>query len=108
MLMRATSMNQAATQAVVALLHYKNDHGQFPTQLDALLPNYLKAIPLDIFSGKPLKYSLNQEGQMQLYSLGRNMLDDGGSTEMIEEPRHPQSPQVQVPADIVYWPPKTK
>jgi len=105
MMMRECSMNQAATQTVVALLQYNKDHGSPPSGLDVLVPDYIQEVPVDVFSGKPLFYFLGQDGQILLYSIGRNMKDDGGSTQMIKEPNRPD--QSDVPADIVYWPAKT-
>ena len=43
-------------QLAVALAAYKLDHGSYPKSLDALAPEYLKGIPMDLFSGKSLTY----------------------------------------------------
>jgi len=101
---RESAMDQAATQTVAVLLQYRNDHGRFPAALDALVPAYLKDVPVDAFDGRPLKYSIDQGGRVSLYSIGRNFEDDGGSTEMAPERNRPD---VKAPADIVYWPPNT-
>ena len=100
-----TTLDEAATQTVVALLRYRNHHGQFPAALDTLVPAYLNQVPLDAFDGKPLKYSPRQGAQPLLYSIGRNFQDDAGSTEITAERRHPDC---QSPADIVYWPPASE
>ena len=45
------------------------------------LGNDVKTIPLDSFTGKPLKYHLLNHGQsFLLYSLGPNGVDNGGKS----------------------------
>jgi hypothetical protein len=65
----------AATQAVLALQCYKADHGEYPAQLDALVPRYLPALPLDDFDGLPLRYLRDKK---ILYSIDRDLIDSGG------------------------------
>ena len=63
---------------VLALLRYKDDHGQFPANLQGLVSaGYLKKWPMDPFSGKPLVYRRIVEG-FTLYSFGVDFDDDGG------------------------------
>ena len=69
-----------------ALERYRHAHHRYPADLAALVPAYLKTIPIDVCSGKantPLRYSLSknttQAGQSYLlYSVGPDMHDDGG------------------------------
>jgi hypothetical protein len=63
----------------VALAHFKADNGQYPDQLQALVPKHLKSLPSDAFAGTPLVYKRRSEGYL-LYSLGSNQLDEGGNT----------------------------
>ena len=56
---------------------YHADQGRYPAKLDDLAPNYLAAIPGDIFSGKPLIYKPTEKGYL-FYSIGQNGKDDGG------------------------------
>lgn len=51
--------------------------GPLGLKLDELAPRYVKAIPLDIFTDKPLTYVPREDGYL-LYSVGRNLRDDGG------------------------------
>lgn len=67
----------AATQALLAIKAFKNDTNAYPTSLSELVPTYLSALPQDPFDGKPLKYSSEKN---ILYSVGKNMEDNGGST----------------------------
>lgn len=61
-----------------ALERYRLANGKFPETLAALEPQFLKAIPRDVFSGEPLKYRPTDDGQFVLYSIGWNEKDDGG------------------------------
>lgn len=64
-----------ATQAVLALRAFQMATGRNPQSLDELLPDFLDAIPLDDFDGKPIRYSPNLK---VVYSVGDNLTDDGG------------------------------
>jgi hypothetical protein len=60
-----------------AMAAYNADHGRYPSKLDDLAPDYLTAIPGDLFSGKALIYKPNEKGYL-FYSVGPNGKDDGG------------------------------
>lgn len=62
----------------IALRRYQLKHGAMPPDLDALVPEFLDAVPLDPIDLKPLRYHLNPDG-WQLYSIGKNGLDEGGN-----------------------------
>jgi type II secretory pathway pseudopilin PulG len=64
-------------QIAFALEWYKRDNGSYPKKLEALSPKYLKQIPDDIFSGKPLIYRPSEKGYL-LYSVGYYGKDEGG------------------------------
>ena len=59
---------------------YQADHGNYPESIEALAPQYIAAIPADPFSGKPLKLA-SVEGGLILYSVGPDLVDDGGNKE---------------------------
>jgi hypothetical protein len=61
----------------VALERYRRDHGQWPETLDALVPQYLAAVPKDPQDGKPLRYKRRPDGVV-VYWLGQDGTDDGG------------------------------
>jgi hypothetical protein len=63
--------------AVLALAQFHCDHGSYPKDLSELAPKYLKTVPIDIYSGKPLIYKATDKGYL-LYSVGQNGNDDGG------------------------------
>ncbi len=56
---------------------YRVEHGAYPISLDALVPDYVDALPIDPFSGKPFIYSKAGD-DFRLYSLGDDKDDDGG------------------------------
>lgn len=65
------------TIIALALAEYQREHGNYPETLDDLSPKYLKTIPKDRFTEKPLRYQ-RQEAGFLLYSLGANGTDDKG------------------------------
>ncbi|UCG32152.1 MAG: hypothetical protein JSU68_10850 [Phycisphaerales bacterium] len=93
-LLREGAMNIVGAQTVVQLLAYRSDHGRFPASLGELVPTYAPLAVRDVYSGAPPRYFVTDRGDMMLYSLGRNLRDDGGSTEPAEDGS----------ADILYWP----
>lgn len=96
---REAAMEHAATQAVIAMVQYRAAHAAWPERLDDLSPEYLRQVPVDAYTGMYLKYGLTEAGVPRLYSVGRDMQDDGGSTEPVESGGG--RPQTR---DIVYWP----
>lgn len=70
-------MQNHLTRVALALAAFKADHGSYPAALDELSPQYLSAIPVDLFSEKPIIYSRTAEGY-SMRSVGPNMTDDQG------------------------------
>ena len=64
-------------QVALAIRAYRSDHRQYPAELAALVPEYCGELPVDRFSGTPLRYVPRKSGYL-LYSVGGNKLDDGG------------------------------
>lgn len=74
----------AARTGLACRLH-KSRTGRFPESLEELVPDLLKEVPIDPFTGKPLVYRREGAGFI-VYSLGSNQKDDGGrSTYMITQ-----------------------
>lgn len=67
----------ACLRALLACERFRRRHGAYPETLDALVPEFLEAVPRDTFSGGPLLYSRKKE---LLWSVGENLCDDGGSS----------------------------
>jgi hypothetical protein len=68
-----------------ALAIFKAETGSFPTVLGELTPKHLSAVPTDLFNEQPLHYEKTAEGYL-LYSVGPNMVDDGGATKDDQPP----------------------
>ena len=68
-------MNNA--RAAIAVARYQSDHGSLPSDLGALVPEYLDALPVDICTGEPLGYYVTAEGYT-VYSVGLDQEDAGG------------------------------
>jgi hypothetical protein len=64
-------------RAALALMAYRAKTGAYPDKLDALVPEYLPRVPLDPFSGRPLRLKRDGTGVV-IYSVGRDLADDGG------------------------------
>ena len=65
-----------AARVLLATILYRRDHGgQLPEKLSNVVPKYLAAVPLDPFNGKPMLYDARKE---VVYSVGQNLVDDGG------------------------------
>jgi hypothetical protein len=74
-------MNLALRRTSIATLaaeRYRRAHGgDAPVSLDALVPDYLAAVPQDPFSGQPLRYRRTADSYV-VYSVDVNRIDDGG------------------------------
>jgi hypothetical protein len=65
-----------ATRTILALRAYQLTNGKLPSDLNALVPEYLDSVPVDDFDGQPLRYSPDRK---IVYSVGQNLKDDGGN-----------------------------
>ncbi len=64
-----------ATRTILALRAYQLTHGHLPADLNALVPEFMEAVPIDDFDGQPLRYAPDRK---TVYSVGKNLKDDGG------------------------------
>jgi len=71
-----TMINQA--RIACALERYHLAHGEYPETLDALIPQFIDAIPHDLVGGQPPHYRRNADGTFLLYSIGWSQQDRGG------------------------------
>ncbi len=76
--MRAEAAKQVVVTAI-ALKRYQLKHGNYPVDLNALVPGFIPAVPLDPVDGKPLRYRRNADDTFLLYSVGENGKDDGNN-----------------------------
>ena len=77
---------QAATMAdqtrlAVALERFRLTRGAFPQTLAELVPDFLRAVPVEIVSGEPYRYRRTDDGSFVLHSVGPDLRDDGGVIE---------------------------
>jgi hypothetical protein len=56
---------------VMAVSRYRGDERKLPGVLEDLVPRYLEAMPIDPFSGKPLRYT-TRDGGYSVSSVGSN------------------------------------
>lgn len=76
LLRRRTELSLAAT--ILALRRYHADHDHhLPDLLEHLVPQYLPAVPVDVFSPdlSPLRYD---PARGLIWTVGTNAVDDGG------------------------------
>jgi hypothetical protein len=66
------------TLIACALERYRLSNGKFPETLETLIPRFTGQLPLDVCTGRPLKYRLLRDGRFVLYGLGWNESDEGG------------------------------
>lgn len=71
------------TRLAAALAVYRAEQGTYPETLDALVPDVIDKLPVDLYNAKPFIYKRDGEGYL-LYSAGENGTDDGGSNEQME------------------------
>jgi hypothetical protein len=80
--MRAET-ERSMTICAVSLKRYFLRHGNFPSTLDALVPELLPSVPIDYMDGRPMKYRLRTDGSFALYSVGQDRKDDGGDSTLL-------------------------
>ena len=65
-------------ETVLAIERYSHKHGEYPTSLEALVPEFLPSPPIDPFSGAVFKWNYSSDGPM-LWSVGPNGQNDDGA-----------------------------
>jgi hypothetical protein len=61
----------------VALEVFRREHGKFPENLSALVPQLLPEVPADRITGEPVRFRI-VDSQPLIYSVGADRKDDGG------------------------------
>jgi len=96
--------NKVGCEAVVttlAIMRYKQDKGNYPETLEQMVEaGYVKEIPMDPWSDKPIVYR-KTEGNFILYGVGGNFKDDGG--QVIRDDKG-KVKQYADEGDWVFWP----
>ncbi|MFC1735000.1 hypothetical protein ACFL1X_02720 [Candidatus Hydrogenedentota bacterium] len=70
-------MKIALAKTGLSLAKYKQDNGEYPDSLNALIPNYISSMPIDVYSGNALKYR-REDGGFLLYSISNDLVDGNG------------------------------
>ena len=75
------------TAVMIALERYYLDHGSYPDTLSVLVPEHLAVLPVDPWTGEPLRYRPIGEGAgtYVLYSVGPDATDDGGGPNIVTQ-----------------------
>jgi hypothetical protein len=70
----------AITRTGIALERYRlrTGNSSYPVSFEALVPDFLPEVPLDPFGSQPLRYQLQADGSPHVWSVGSNLIDDGG------------------------------
>lgn len=97
---RRTSLS--LLQLRVAFERYRLRHGQWPGELDALVPDYLDEIPKDWMDGNPLRYNTEER---RIYSVGEDLIDAGGKADKPGALRDRNEIVIELePAERTPWP----
>jgi hypothetical protein len=73
---------EAARQITVTAIAMKRSqlkHGNYPPDLNSLVPEFVPSVPFDPVDGQPLRYRPKADGTFLLYSIGENGKDDNGN-----------------------------
>jgi hypothetical protein len=70
-------MQRRLAELAFGLALWRAEKGGYPETLSPLSPGYVPEVPIDYFTGQPLRYLPGQAGYV-LYSVGPNGEDDGG------------------------------
>jgi hypothetical protein len=69
-----------SAQTALAAERYRLARGEWPRDLAALVPTYLKEVPTDPYDGKPVRYRRTSDGVV-VYCLGPDRTDNEGKLE---------------------------
>lgn len=67
------------TRIAIALERYRMKHGEYPEKLDAVVPEFLEKLPLDLVTMEPFLYRREASGKFMLWSIGWDEIDDDGT-----------------------------
>jgi hypothetical protein len=62
-------LNIRFTRVYLAMDLYLRQHKKTPNSLNILVPDYLEAVPLDVFTQKPIQYMQLKQGAWSVYSF---------------------------------------
>jgi hypothetical protein len=88
-----------AAAAAIACERYRQRTGRWPDTLDAIPKDLLPAVPIDPFTGTPLRF-LRLEDGILVYTVGPDETDDGGAVA-----EDPESGRKQTDFGLRLWDP---
>lgn len=98
-----TKTEVQAIVSIIGLLRYKNDKGFYPENVNELMSEgYIGELPIDPWSDEPLVYRTTND-DFTLYSIGRNLKDDGGEVSRDYKGRVSRWGTEEA-GDAVFWP----
>ena len=74
-----------AAAAVCAALRFRADTGAWPARAEDLAPRYVPAVPLDPWTGTPIRMAADARG-FRMWSTGEDRRDDGGDPTAVDDP----------------------
>ncbi|MEQ2005658.1 MAG: hypothetical protein ABMA26_02575 [Limisphaerales bacterium] len=88
----------------LALERHRVRHGSYPETLAALVPAFLREIPVDFQDAKPLRYQREANGEFRLWSVGENGTDENGNNEFSAvTTTTPAAPAPPVTVRTTHW-----
>jgi hypothetical protein len=68
-----------AGSAAIAIMQYRARNAAWPADLNSLIPEYAETVPIDVWTGEPIRYRSDDKGFL-LLSVGENGSDDTADT----------------------------
>ena len=70
------------TRQAIALERFRLAHGTYPEALSELVPDFLIALPIDVYTSRSMTYRRQEGGTFLLYGVSKNRKDDGGTIDL--------------------------
>ncbi|HEY5914265.1 MAG TPA: hypothetical protein VJA21_27060 [Verrucomicrobiae bacterium] len=99
-----TEARRRLVVAAIGLERYRLGHGSYPKDLQSLVPDVLKSVPVDFMDGQPLRFRLSELGAFVLYSVGLDGVDDGGKFSPAKEERYEYPNREPADGPDLIWP----
>ncbi|MFO0861788.1 MAG: hypothetical protein U0570_14665 [Phycisphaerales bacterium] len=103
------AMEWDVMRAITRIEKYRLDHGKYPASESELHSAMGGELPLDVFSGSPLRCRFDGDG-LVIYSLGTNRIDEGGTPGKTDEEVQGWTSSTNArgatAGDWILWPPR--
>jgi hypothetical protein len=71
------------TLILLAAELYRRERGDYPQQLEELVPTFLSVLPTDPYTGEPLRMKQEPGRRFIVYTIGPDGIDDGGDIDTL-------------------------